>query len=605
MLLTERHGTARNGTERHGTARNGTERHGTARNGTERHKLKSACIEWLNRESSFIFWMIILNLTVISGDLIFGRTLFKKLLTFGVDLAIISFFIVLLDLVLYILLHKLMIIHKTAKVFFLTVSTCIFLADIFALYYFLMPLNPVMLDVVFVTNIREIVEFGKMYFFNFYLWLIAFTVIILILIISIIFNAVLKYNKKIFFTLLLIFILAGITACIRNNFFRRERNMLKYMAVTRLYSMLSEKYANDAAFDAMINEVSKKSAITITKNESTIPYVVFILGESTSKHHMSLYNYDLPTTPNLLERQKQGRFYVFSDIISPHSYTVITLKEIFTFYCYGSKGNWFDYNNLFSIATSAGYYTVWLSNQETRPRTDPRSVFSSACSFNKFTDKFREYHDAKTSYDEKLLDFLDEILDSEYSKNFYLLQLMGNHGLYFKRYPEEYNKFSAKDETGGFDGINNAQKQIRAEYDNAVLYNDHIVNEIIKRFEDKNAIVIYLSDHGEDVYEYSDFCGHGAELPDRYIIEVPMIIWLSEKFAASYPELEARIAESVHKPYMTDDMIHTVLDIMSIETPEYDPAKSIINASFDVTRKRIYAGHVYDKEKGLIKIAVQ
>ena len=53
---------------------------------------------------------------------------------------------------------------------------------------------------------------------------------------------------------------------------------------------------------------------------------------------------------------------------------------------------------------------------------------------------------------------------------------------------------------------------------------------------------------------------------------------------------------------MTDDMIHTVLDIMQIETPEYDPTKSIINASFDVTRPRIYSNHLYDKEKGLIAI---
>ena len=50
---------------------------------------------------------------------------------------------------------------------------------------------------------------------------------------------------------------------------------------------------------------------------------------------------------------------------------------------------------------------------------------------------------------------------------------------------------------------------------------------------------------------------------------------------------------------MTDDMIHTLLDIMSIETPEYDPAKSIINPKFDSSRPRIYSGMLYDKENGL------
>ena len=36
--------------------------------------------------------------------------------------------------------------------------------------------------------------------------------------------------------------------------------------------------------------------------------------------------------------------------------------------------------------------------------------------------------------------------------------------------------------------LSQRQMQVRAEYDNAVLYNDFVVNEIIKRFEDKNAI---------------------------------------------------------------------------------------------------------------------
>ena len=149
------------------------------------------------------------------------------------------------------------------------------------------------------------------------------------------------------------------------------------------------------------------------------------------------------------------------------------------------------------------------------------------------------------------------------------------------------------------------QKILRAQYDNAILYNDFILGEIIKRFEDKNAIIIYISDHGEEIFDTMNLLGHNDGVLSPNVIEIPFIIWLSEKFAVSYPELEARIASSVHKPYMTDDMIHTVLDIMQIETHGYDPAKSIINASFDITRPRIYSGHIYDKEKGLIKIAVQ
>ena len=35
----------------------------------------------------------------------------------------------------------------------------------------------------------------------------------------------------------------------------------------------------------------------LLKNNSTIPYVVYILGESTTRNHMGIYGYHLQTTP--------------------------------------------------------------------------------------------------------------------------------------------------------------------------------------------------------------------------------------------------------------------------------------------------------------------
>lgn len=47
---------------------------------------------------------------------------------------------------------------------------------------------------------------------------------------------------------------------------------------------------------------------------------------------------------------------------------------------------------------------------------------------------------------------------------------------------------------------------------------------------------------------------------------------------------------------MTDDMIHTVLDIADIKTAEFDPTKSIINDAFNDKRVRIFDGLNYDTE---------
>jgi heptose-I-phosphate ethanolaminephosphotransferase len=63
-----------------------------------------------------------------------------------------------------------------------------------------------------------------------------------------------------------------------------------------------------------------------------------------------------------------------------------------------------------------------------------------------------------------------------------------------------------------------------------------------------------------------------------------------------YPQKWSAINAAVNRPYMTDDMIHTVLDIADIKTTEYDPAKSVINPAFDASRPRMVQGRNYDTD---------
>ena len=47
---------------------------------------------------------------------------------------------------------------------------------------------------------------------------------------------------------------------------------------------------------------------------------------------------------------------------------------------------------------------------------------------------------------------------------------------------------------------------------------------------------------------------------------------------------------------MTDDMIHTVLDLVDVATEDYEPGRSIVNSRFDYDRIRIFDGADYDRE---------
>lgn len=50
----------------------------------------------------------------------------------------------------------------------------------------------------------------------------------------------------------------------------------------------------------------------------------------------------------------------------------------------------------------------------------------------------------------------------------------------------------------------------------------------------------------------------------------------------------------INKLCMLDDIIHTILDIVGIETKEFDETRSVINDKFNDKRERKYKGKSYD-----------
>ena len=192
---------------------------------------------------------------------------------------------------------------------------------------------------------------------------------------------------------------------------------------------------------------------------------------------------------------------------------------------------------------------------------------------------------------------LDEAMARPAMKNFYVLHLMGGHGLYYMRYPYIFTRFTPADVPPPQDQLDDKEKLEVAQYENAIYYNDFVVSSLIGKFADKEALVIYIPDHGEDLYDNGrHFSGHVEEHPTKATCEVPLLIWASPAYRAHHPEKWQAICAATQRPYMTDDLLHTLLDLLDIRTPEYDPAKSVINPAFDATRRRIVHGIDYDAE---------
>lgn len=544
-------------------------------------------INFLRTEKSLIGRIIFLNTPVILGVFFFNTFTFGDLKNSFHSFFYVTSFSVFIAAILFFVGKISLQIKKFLKYLFMIISAIIFLTDLFTFTYYETMINRTLLEVMLATNANETTEFFSVYVFSTKFLLVLAPIAILFLFLC---KVKIVFYKKFFTVVLIVSLIFSFAQLVKNpkNFFEIGNS------ITRIAVIFPEVLEQMKTYHEIVT--SAKHEVKITRNESDLPLIIFVLGESTTRNHMQLYGYNLPTTPEFCERNLRGELKIFSDTVSPHFHTMAVLKKLFTFLRNGDTQENISSGNFFEILNAAGYHTIWLSNQESGGiYGNVGKYYSESCSERKFTRMRDSKEETFAALDEELLPLFVESLNNRQEKSFYVLHLMGTHSSYDKRYPSEYKKFSEEDEISS----EKIARKIRAKYDNAVLYNDHIVNQIIEQVKNFDAIVIYVSDHGEDVYDEKDFAGHNETNPSRFMIEVPFIIWTSESFRANHPKLEKKFSAAVDKPFMTDDMIHFLLDMMKIETPDFKETFSALSENYNSERQRTYGEKIYDKEGGL------
>lgn len=479
-----------------------------------------------------------------------------------------------------------------------------FVVDLFVIYSYKITLIMHFIEVLIATNLNEAKEFLKFYVFKpeIFFLLTAFILLIVAAVKNLrrIFQNMSEENLKRFsyYTLIILLPAAfGLCSIVGNAVYTSSylgtilvRNIRNTYIATQIAGSEPEIWATmDSQNEKIISDNSK------------IPYVVFILGESATRNHMQIYGYNLETTPFAVERYKRGELFKFNDVIACANATSTAMKLLFNFTEKEVElENWYKTPNIFDIARRAGYHTGWISNQSPIGwYGNIDKIYSERCDEKYFADVDFDKVEEKDklfsrNFDIVLLPAIEDFISHSQEKNFYCVHLYGSHVEYRERYPAEFAKFTAADENK----ISDESKKVTAEYDNSILYTDFILNEIFKRFEDKNALIIYISDHGQEVYESGK--NNAGTTPEedesRSMIEIPMLVWTSQKFREMYPEKISALKNAENNHYRTDLLIHTILDLMDIQTESFNPTKSIINEKFDKFRIRIYNNKPYIRD---------
>lgn len=339
--------------------------------------------------------------------------------------------------------------------------------------------------------------------------------------------------------------------------------------------------------DANFAEFIKDINFTKAPKDKQIQNIILIIGESAQRNLMQIYGYYLPNTPNFarLSAEKPNNLFIFDNVISTQVTTFESLSQVLSFANQDDiQTPWYRYLNLIDTMKLGGYKSIVISNQEQFSLWSKATttIFSRSDELH-WTSSSKAGNSLDTMKpDGAILPILDKVLSAQDKDKslFISLHLMGNHIHYFNRYPKEFERFKAQDirSTRG--------KQTLAQNANAIFYTDFILDEIIKRFANSDSIVLYISDHGDDVFDTGNAPLRTDSKITRFMLEIPFVVYVSDEFRAKHPEIYARIKNATKKPFMIDDLIHAIIDIAGFEISGFEPQRSLFNAEFNAHRKR-------------------
>ncbi|MEJ1158493.1 phosphoethanolamine transferase [Prosthecomicrobium sp. N25] len=274
------------------------------------------------------------------------------------------------------------------------------------------------------------------------------------------------------------------------------------------------------------------------------PTVVLVVGESTRAQNFGLGGYARQTTPRLAVRD--GVVY-FPEATACSTTTAVAVP------CMLSRLEGHEFalppreTSLVGVFAALGYDAHWYSVQ----RGNNRAILSACaeaptCRVN------------LPGHDEVLIPPLEAALAAPGpAPRFVLLHTLGAHANFHERYPAAFARF--RPECRDVPYACDRQAAINA-YDNAILYVDHVLDEVIARLEGRDAVLIYASDHGESIGEGFRY-GHAAALalaPEEQT-RIPFLVWTSRIFREKRPDFAARIAARRGQRVSHDHIFHTAL----------------------------------------------
>lgn len=356
------------------------------------------------------------------------------------------------------------------------------------------------------------------------------------------------------------------------SFFREHKPLRYYTNPTYAYysagQYLSDKFKSRTV-------VLKQIGLDAQRNPgaSGRKLSILVVGEAVRADRFGLNDYTRNTTPLL----SKADVINFPNMYSCGTTTAVSVPCMFSIL---DRSHYSDKKaksteNVLDVLSHAGVSVLWRDNNSSSKGVADRIRYE-----NYRTPALNKHCDGECR-DEGMLDGLQDFIDREKAGDILIvLHQMGNHGpAYYKRYPQQFEKFVPVCETNQLEECR--PEEIGNAYDNAILYTDNFLQqaiELLKHNDDGfQTALIYMSDHGESLGEGGLYL-HGMPYliaPDAQK-HVASFMWFGTQ---TRPELNIeQLKNEADKHFSHDNLFHTLLGLMQVETAVYDSGKDILAA---------------------------
>lgn len=379
------------------------------------------------------------------------------------------------------------------------------------------------------------------------------------------------------------------------NYYNSDK-LIKRVSLWSIHQSYLQYKNNRNQFDRCATALNDLKLIGASKESKNI---ILVIGETHIRRHSSIYNYPLPTNPFL---EIENNLEIFTNVISPLNATTICFQNFMSMASVDDSLDWCDAPLFPAFFKEVGYNVVFFSNQYVQKGAE-NFYDASAGFFNHpkvQSALFTTRNHQKFQFDGEMISHYksNRLSLEKDSLNLIIFHLKGQHSPAIERYPKEETFFTSEDIKREDLTIN--ERDLIAQYDNATRYNDKIIKSIIDLYRNKDVILIYFADHGEEVFDVRHKAGRffdykvGGKPALECQLEIPFLIWYSDEYKNKHPHFIKQIKAAKDNPFMTDDLPHLLLYLAGIETAWYNPKRCLIENHFNTERKRWIGEIDYD-----------